>query len=159
MDENASNALFMAVGVLIGIMLLSILVVSFNSASDLAKSYDSRIKETSVQAFNSNFDKYAVGQVTIHDIITVANFAQDYNKRNGYKKNDAMYISVLCNNYELQELSNEKLLEYMKKHTFTDENNTELQKYECIGNKGEDAIQYNEKTGLINRISFMKKNE
>ena len=51
--ENASNALMMAGGVLIGILLLSVLVVAFNGAADLAKSYDDSVSTTSLQAFKN----------------------------------------------------------------------------------------------------------
>lgn len=161
--ENASNALMMAGGVLIGILLLSVLVISFNGAAELAKSYDTSIAETSLQSFNNNFEKYTLGNVDIQSIITMTHFAKDYNTKNELTKNDAIYISVKCNGKNLDEMSDKELIEFMQANSFyiekTDkygnpiyakdgEGNIIKKNYVC------ESIQYDENSKRVTEIEF-----
>lgn len=158
--ENASNALMIAAGVLIGILLVSLIVISFNGAADLAKSYDSRISASSLQAFNSNFEKYTDGEVDIQSIITMTHFAKDYNSKNELKKGDSIYISVICEGetgkiVALDEKTDDELLAFMQENTFAkdeagNEDKTIFQKYKC------QKIEYNENTGTVTKITFKK---
>lgn len=154
--ENASNALIIAGGVLIGVLLLSIIVVAFQGAADLAKSYDTSIASTSLQAFNNTFEKFQDSNVNIHDIITLAHFAKDYNTKNLLKNTDSVYITVKCGNEELQEKTDSELLDFLEANTFSKlangQENSEgnLQKYKCTD------IQYNENTKVVTKITFEK---
>lgn len=153
--ENASNALMMAGGVLIGILLLSVLVVAFNGAADLAKSYDDSVSTTSLQAFNDNFEKYSLAPVDIQTIITMTHFAKDYNTRNNLVKGDSIYISVVCDRKALEEKTDEELIQYMQENTFAiddqgNEDPTQFQQFICK------SIEYNEGTGTVTKITFEK---
>lgn len=78
--ENASRALIMAAGVLIGVLILTLMVVLFSSASSFSKEYDETKHEESVQRFNAYFLKY-IGvdkKLTIHDVVTICNYADKY---------------------------------------------------------------------------------
>ncbi len=100
--ENASKALLMAAGLLIALLIIYIAVRVFTSASGVSQSYHDRESASEIATFNSHFTKY-VGAVvkseelttqtyaTIHDIITVANFAWDYN----YTKAKAAQINPI----------------------------------------------------------------
>ena len=155
--ENASNALIIAGGVLIGVLLLSIIVVAFQGAADLAKSYDTSIASTSLQAFNNTFEKFQDSDVNIHDIITLAHFAKDYNTKNLLEKTDSIYITVKCESTELQDKTDSELLTFLEANTFSKlangQENSEgnLQKYKCKD------IQYNKNTGVVTEITFEKK--
>lgn len=153
--ENASNALMMAGGVLIGILLLSVLVISFNGAADLAKSYDSSIAETSLQTFNNNFEKYTLGEVDIQSIITIAHFAKDYNTKNELTKHDAIYITVECDGKDLDEMTDTELIEFMQANTFykDDTGKEDATKYQTFICK---TIEYNENSNRVNKITFKK---
>lgn len=161
--ENASNALMMAGGVLIGILLLSVLIVSFNGAADLAKSYDTSIATTSLQAFNHNFEKYTLGEVNIQSIITMTHFAKDYNTENELTKGDSIYISVICDGQSLELMSDKELIDYMQENSFY------IDKTDADGNvvykKGPDgnlikknyvckSIQYNDNTNRVTKVEF-----
>ena len=153
--ENASNALMMAGGVLIGILLLSVLVVAFNGAADLAKSYDDSLSTTSLQAFNNNFEKYTSEPVDIQSIITMTHFAKDYNTKNGLVKGDSIYISVVCERKALEEQTDEELVQYLQDNTFViddqgNEDRTQFQQYMCK------SVEYNEGTGTVTKITFEK---
>lgn len=88
--ENASKALLIGTGVLIAILIIYVAMRMFSSASGVTESYHSKESSSEIAKFNSNFTKY-VGAVvkngnlsnqtyaTIHDIITVSNFAWEYN--------------------------------------------------------------------------------
>lgn len=56
--ENASKALVMAAGVLIGVLLISFMIYLFNDASVLTKSYDLKEKEKLVSKYNAEFTTY-----------------------------------------------------------------------------------------------------
>lgn len=91
--ENASKALLMGAGVLIAIMLVSIATYLFKSASQVTKTYDKKMETNDIAVFNANFTKY-IGAVrdeagnevqkyaTIYDVISTANFANNYNRKN-----------------------------------------------------------------------------
>lgn len=79
--ENASRALMMAAGVLIGLMILSLavyLITSFGSASAEAHRTN---EQNRINEFNTQFTQYEGRQdITIHDIVTVVNLARSNNK-------------------------------------------------------------------------------
>lgn len=85
--ENASKALIMAGGILIGMLLLTFLVVMFTSAGNVSQSYDDTKREEAIQQFNSNFTKYLGKELTIHQVVTICNFAE----KNGVSVINAKY--------------------------------------------------------------------
>lgn len=93
--ENATKALLMAGGVLIAIIIISVIVITLQKTGNVNKTYDSTIKQQEIMKFNSNFTKY-VGEdkkFTIHDAITITNFAQNH----GVTVNDPKTISDIDN--------------------------------------------------------------
>ena len=78
--ENASNALLIAAGVLIGIMILSIAVFLFVNFSSISRDAQSTITANQLQEFNAKFSIYENRKdLTIYDVITVANLAKQNN--------------------------------------------------------------------------------
>ena len=80
--ENASKALLMAGGILIGVLILALMVTLFISSQDITKSYEETKQSEAVQQFNVNFTKYIGQNLTIHQVVTICNFAIE----NGIKK-------------------------------------------------------------------------
>ena len=74
--ENASKALLMAGGILIGILILALMVTLFASARNLSKEYETTKKSEAIQQFNVNFTKYLGQDLTIHQVVTICNFAR-----------------------------------------------------------------------------------
>lgn len=74
--ENASKALLMAAGILIGVLLLALLVTLFSSARSLSNQYEATKKSEAIQQFNVNFTKYLGQELTIHQVVTICNFAE-----------------------------------------------------------------------------------
>ena len=75
--ENASKALLMAGGILIGILILALMVTLFVSSREMSNSYDQRKQEEAIQQFNVNFTRYlGEKKLTIHEVVTICNFAK-----------------------------------------------------------------------------------
>ena len=60
--ENASKALLMAGGILIGVLILALMVTLFLSSRELSTSYEQAKQSEAIQQFNVNFTKY-LGQM------------------------------------------------------------------------------------------------
>ena len=143
--ENASKALIMAAEVLIGLIIISIGVAIFNMFQAYSRDTVEQINEAQIAEFNNNFLKYygkasyedaenVPIRVSIHDIISLANFAKQNNEKydttNEYSGNlnsikDTLYVRVCiskgpeglekwteeeCNNY----MKNNDLIYYME---------------------------------------------
>lgn len=77
--ENASRALLMAGGILLGVLILTLMVTLFISAREMSSGYDDQKQSEAVQKFNVNFTKYIGRNLTIHDVVTICNFAKENN--------------------------------------------------------------------------------
>ena len=79
--ENASKALIMVAGVLIGIMILSLAVYLFATFGATSAEMHGQIEQDRINQFNAQFTKYEGKEdITIYDIITVVNLARDSNE-------------------------------------------------------------------------------
>lgn len=85
--ENASKALVMAGGVLIGILILSLAVYLFVDFGTTSAEINKQKAEQQIVQFNSRFtsyqglkDKDGEWKITIYDIISLASYAKEYNK-------------------------------------------------------------------------------
>ena len=147
--ENATKALIMAAGVLMGIVILSLAVYEFTSFGISSKEIHKANEETRLNEFNSQFTKYeGKDDVTIYDVITVANLAIENNSYYEFLPRSLdqntgkdLYISVILddNSIENQDQSNYKL-------KIDSEYNS---KYTCI------AIISND-TGRVYKVKFSK---
>lgn len=101
--ENASKALIMAGAILIGVLLLALMVYFFSVASGLRGAYSKNVNNTRITEFNTKFTKYNITEteyknseeksyVTIRDIVTLANYAKEFNGE--MQSGDSDYISV-----------------------------------------------------------------
>ncbi len=108
--ENASKALLMAGGVLLGIMVLSLGVLLFASFGGTSSQIHDNIEENQTTQFNSQFTSYmGKDNVTIHDVVSMAKLATQNNQNYEFAHRAAAdvtgndrYISVLCNNVSIE---------------------------------------------------------
>ena len=108
--ENASKALLMAGGVLLGIMVLSLAVLLFASFGGTSSQIHDNIEENQTTQFNSQFTSYmGKDNVTIHDVVSMAKLATQNNQNYEFAHRAAAdvtgndrYISVLCNNVSIE---------------------------------------------------------
>lgn len=151
--ENASKALMMAAVILIGVLLLALMVYFFSSAYGLRSSYSDNINNTRITEFNTKFTKYNITEtqyensncrdyVTIHNIVTLANYASEFNE--GLTGDDNEYIRIVINEDGIGNISKNK----------AGDNNKLLKDYNDAGYKFVSTeVQY-DTTGRIKLMQF-----
>lgn len=85
--ENATRALYIAAGVLIGLMIISLAVVLFSGLQSYVEEYRRQIEFNELNTFNNKYQKYInvdtanniLEPLTIQDIVTVAGIAYEDN--------------------------------------------------------------------------------
>lgn len=119
--ENASRALMMAAGVLIGVMIISIGVALFTSFSGYGRQITENIDQTKIDEWNTNYLKYENSkEVTIHNIVSLANNAKQNNVKyeleneKTYNEN-SYYVQVdIGKQTNIEKLSEEEKNELLK---------------------------------------------
>ena len=130
--ENASNALIMAAGVLIALLILAIGIILFSGYSQLGSTYNLKMSEQEVIKFNSNFTIYEQRtDITAYEIVSLINFVTDYRKKTD--------LEIIVE-YPEHNKYNNNLTEFIK-----DKSNN---KFKCT------QIQYNGPFGTVNKIKF-----
>ena len=115
--ENASKALLMAAGVLIGILILSLAVFLFANFGAASAEAHKQNEENQIQQFNVQFTAYqGRTDITIHDIVTVVNLAKSNNQSFGLTEQteNNYYITVSAkttsgNNSKMENLTSQEL--------------------------------------------------
>lgn len=80
--ENASKALIMAAGVLIGILILSLAVFLFADFGATSKGVYSQMEERQLTQYNAQYTVYeGRNDITIYDIVSLVNLAQENNEK------------------------------------------------------------------------------
>lgn len=90
--ENATKALLMAGGVLIGLMIISLAVSLYSSLRGYVEEMNEELSSTEMVQFNEKYLKYIncndEGEIqfklTIQDVVTAANTAFENNRQDGY---------------------------------------------------------------------------
>lgn len=148
--ENATKALIMAAGVLMGIVILSLAVYEFTSFGISSKEIHKANEETRLNEFNSQFTKYeGKDDVTIYDVITVANLAKENNSYYEFKPRHLwqnigkdLYIRVMLGDYIIED----RTPEYYKSQISSNYDS----KYTCSVNISSD-------TGRVYEVKFSKR--
>ena len=170
--ENATKALIIAGGVLIGILILTLALYLFVSFGNKSASVHEQIREDQIAQFNSQFTVFLDRDtITIYDIVTVAKAAYEYNQTA-----DNAHITVKLTAYPggltgtppiNGDLSQEAWQSAFEKLFESDRNKMQaiissrnsaladeigyLPRYEC---KGNNAITFDTDTGRVNGITF-----
>lgn len=97
--DNASKALLMAGSVLLSIMIITLAMYLFANFHQATSQIEGNVEESQVMQFNNQFTKYeSNNQVTIYEVLSMANLATQNNKQYQYEKQLAKgensYISV-----------------------------------------------------------------
>lgn len=145
--ENASNALIMAAGVLIGILILSLGVYLFVDFGQTSAQIHEQNEQKQLTQFNSKFTSYeGKEELTIYDIITVAGYAYENNEY--YENDNEFKIFVLIETTQIQDDINEKRNELIEnEQSQITATNTELPTYNC-------KIEY--ENGRVRKVIFKK---
>ena len=153
--ENASKALLMAAGVLIGVLILSLAVYLFATFGATSSELHRQNDANRVNEFNAQFTSYEVkDDNTFYDIITLVNLAKNNNQYYELTTSEEgnYYISVNVNKgtyiNNLEKLSENKLNELLKSEI--NEQNGELPTYQC-------KVTISPITGLVKYVDFTRK--
>ena len=162
--ENASKALLMSAGILVGIGVLSLAVYLFGSFSSSTAEMEKQMELDAINNFNSKFLAYdGKDTLTIYDVYTVANLAEESNKNyqvygEGLQP-ASFYIAVFLDNDtgQLKGLEDNTSTKLKKEEFTTDKYMVEvtengqwfkrLKKYTC-------EVKINENTGRVNKVIF-----
>lgn len=80
--ENASKALIMAAGILIGVLIAALFSYEMMSVSESAKEHQKQMNLKMVTEFNANFSKYTEKKLTAQEVATIYNYVSEWNKDN-----------------------------------------------------------------------------
>lgn len=154
--ENATKALIMAATILISIVVISLGLYLAATLSSFSAQVNEETRQKQISEFNGQFLKYQAREdLTIYDIITVANLAKennDYYQLTTPNPN-TLYIQVILrkgatnyNNFEntSQEFAQNKNDEM----TAEIESNGDLKRYTC------EQVDISESTQRVYRIVF-----
>ena len=85
--ENATKALLIAGGVLIGIIIMSLAVSLFSNMSNVSRQYYSEQDRREIAMFNNRFEKYANKDqmFTLFDMKTIFNLVDECKEKYGIK--------------------------------------------------------------------------
>ena len=107
--ENASKALLMAAGVLLGLMIISLAVLLFTNFGGTSSQIHDNIEQNQISQFNSQFTQYiGKNNVTIYDVISMANLATENNKYYEFSRTANMptgndnYITVILDGTRIE---------------------------------------------------------
>lgn len=148
--ENAVKALLIAAGVLIGVMVLSLGITLFDSLSEYSVDTQKQIDANARQKFNEQFTRYIDTNLTIQDVVTVANAAYENNTKNGLTASSDNNYYVIVNmpeNNNLEQNIDEKMSQLLKDYG--------EKKYQCT----EDDVKFNLVTGRVCQVTFTEVSE
>lgn len=146
--ENASKALLIAAGVLVGVLVASLAVYLFMDFGSQTAEMNKQNEQKQLSAFNSQFTSYATykdkddnWKITIYDIITLRGKAEENNEKyeDSQDKIDVIISGrgSIIDNYSDTDLIN----------MYSSRNGT-LKTFSC-GN-----IQYHAENGKVSSITF-----
>ena len=154
--ENASKALIMAAGVLIGVLILSLAVYLFFDFASTSSRLHEETRLNQINEFNAQFTSYEIkNDNTFYDIITLANLAKNNNQyyelTTSEEGNYYITVNVDKGTYinNLEKLSENKLNQLLKSEV-NEQNGGTLPTYQC-------EVTISPITGLVKDDNFTKK--
>ena len=109
--ENASKALIMAAGILIGVIVLSIFAYEFITISNTGEQYGQEIRQRQIDEFNSQFEAYAYEytyenpnlgtprRLKAQEVVRLFYLVSDWNKGNEDDQIDIIIPNSIANRY------------------------------------------------------------
>lgn len=151
--ENASKALIMAGGILIGLLIISLAVYLFVDFGKTAADINDQNADQQIVEFNSRFTQYESykddagnWKTTIYDIISLAGYAKENNEYYKESSDEQISVNIVGNHQKnnIQQLSDYK--SFMSQYMY-DGSGTTLKKFSCV------SILYNTR-GKVKSINF-----
>lgn len=148
--ENATKALYISAGVLMGVMILSLAVMLFSSLQSYVGEYKKQVEFNELNAFNNKYQQYinTEQKLTIQDIVTAAgtayednsSFNSDPNEWKEISKN-SLYIGIFLNGNRIDQSIKENMKSLLEQNT--------NKKYKCTASD----VKYNS-AGRIYEMHF-----
>ena len=148
----------MAAGVLIGIMIISIAVYLFTSLGNTSSEIYSKVEQTKIDKFNSQFLKYyRLDTCTAHDIVSIANLAKNSNEYYELEEGSGYnyYVNVSVYNVSekiehFEKLDDAKYTEFIQNNSTVEEKGKikEIKYFTCTN------ISQSNITGRVYQITF-----
>ena len=101
--ENATKALLISAGVLLGIIIISLAVYVFANSAAFGESYESSQEEIRIANYNNKFEIYNTEEIRIYDIISVLNLSKEYKEKSGDTINVYMGTTLLTQSIDINE--------------------------------------------------------
>lgn len=95
--ENSIKAVYIAAGVLIGVLILTTFVLVFRKGGQFLETIDGIKTTEAIAQYNSDFVYYNREDNNIFDIITACNKAYDINHENMFDAENGVNIEVIIN--------------------------------------------------------------
>lgn len=145
--ENASRALTMAAGVLIGVLIISLAVYLFVDFGTTSAEINKQNEKQKIVQFNSKFTSYETEEKTwtIYDIITIAKYAKENNEY--YEDSSEDQVSVCFKNEDLADKNKNYNAYITREQLLINQNENSLPTYKC-------KIDEYHNNGKIKRITF-----
>ena len=170
--ENASKALLMAAGVLIGILIISFMMLLLRKGGQMSSEYDNQLSDKELLKFNSQFEIYHKADNSFFDVITVVNLAYDVNTSVGWEAGNGVTVEIkegAAVKYKMPDSDSS-----MEKHQMLDASGHQkdiysdiIEKYTELKNVGTsqaykydfvcEEITYNRASGRVNKMVFSAK--
>lgn len=164
--ENATKALLMAGGILIGIMIATFMVLVLHKGGQMSAEHDSQLSDQTLLDFNSQFEVYNVPDNDFFDVITVVNLAYDVNAKSLAGDGIIVEINAGAKTYRLpdDDTKTEKnkmwdgstpkdiYAELIPIFAPLQDSGKRKYKFPCT------AIEYSQATGRVNKMIFKQEN-
>lgn len=133
--ENATQALIMAAGILIGVLILSLAVYLYADFGAAATQVQTQVEANRLVQFNTQYTVFVSRtDTTIYDIVSIANRAiENNNYYSGYGNfvTDYQIIITLQGEGQLQEYSAEKMQELLGKYGNVNSDGDIARRFKC----------------------------
>lgn len=144
--ENASKALLIVGGILIGVLLLSLLVYLFHVMGAFSSSVDQNIEMKNLAEFNQQFEVYQTKIMTAQDVISIGNLARNYNVTNE-GSDDKLAIKIILSGVEskfqqVHKLTQEQTYQFMEQYSVEKQN----VRFKCT------KIEYNTQSKKVQKV-------
>ena len=171
--ENASKAILIAGGMLLGVVLLGLMVYLFRAGAGLGQAYDSKSEQEEILSFNSEVEKYVISEEILpQDIVSLANFVYNNNRKNEFNTSVSIAVEVRAESGKIYKIlptdtlksncfldnsnNNFSFAEFLKKYTEKVESTDEYGRTIMVDKYKIELVSmnYNKTTGRINKIVY-----
>lgn len=152
--ENAAKALFIAAGVLLAILLLTLFSYLSSQMADSVRDIYDLLEQSDVSEFNQQFIAYeGRSNLTIQDVVTIVNLAKDANKAQDAPAPVNVQVIVVngATSEDWAAKYKDKSTEEIIADNMGDVTNPNVT-YSCANG----AVAFDADTGLINSITITK---